>query len=1281
MAQLIYAIDGDLTGLANTINQAIGLIKQLDSQSGKIKFGSEGLQTLPATLSNIASGINQVKASADSANVSLSFAKGVQALDQLGSKLAVITGNSILFGDSLKAQEQELAAYQGALNKLLALGFEPLGADVTLLKTKIDDLTASIAAQNAVSIKVPQSTIVDKTQFTEPLADVATNTTGLTGAQVLIRDLDADLAAGKITAQEYAASIALIGQQTTATNIKLEQEEGILVGLKSQLDKLKTARINIADPADLAKQNALIQELEAEIGRLNNVGKTGFDAAGNSVQSFGKNIENTRTPVENLGKGLTRGFTYLRQIAYILPGIGIAGIFNLAFEGIAKAADGLDLFNTKLNQAKQNELALNSVLENTGKIAAGSQSNFKILTAAISDTTSSMKDRIDAAEELKKEFSNELANTSALTIVNKGLGASYDAITRSIYQQAAAEATISAIKDQESKKNALIAQQLEIQAKANLDIAKVKSPIEQGATGSSLTGAIQAQTISIAQQKKGIQDLADFRKNKIAPEIAVINNVIDQIIDAAGKEGEKLAKTLEGTNKLIQEPLKNFDAIIKASGSKADFENLKAALQAKLNALAPGDAQIAVLRAKILQVEEIIRNVYDIKLTKGGINIFANLQDELDKLIAKSNSLAASSGLTGYAAQVQKIASAFADIDTALSSLQGKVNRDLKSGKITSGQAAGLTSGIQGAQTQASLNEQRSLAAALVTEREKTNNDLQAIDDAFGVKQEQSRKRELADVQKLANDKISAIQAGLFTQEQIQNQFNASVAAANGNKDQIKTAQLVRDAEIQAAQDGTTEIIRIRQGLLSAQDAVNQKYLQKEQQLESSISDLQNQAIEDLSDKETNATNKIVASWGKRKTEAAKYFDQLRAIYPELSAIITKQQDTTNALFDQAKFKDVSVELSKNFASAMQSGVSTFVQDFYTSITTLGQQRQTIDDKYRQEYASATDDLTRQQIAQQEQIEKSATLSFGSIFSSLVSSAFSSFNKSILDSFTKKFTENIGSTLISPNSDQLGIKVSGQQFSNSVTSAAQSFSAIINQAATALSLKLNPPTSIAGISGGLSADNAELGASSAGGQIAADISGAGDAFNGEVDSAGNTFSSNVVSASNTASTVTTGAATTAAGHISSASAGIAAAASLLGGFISGATSPTSSAGQGIGGALQGAGEGALIGSVFGPEGTIIGAAAGGLIGLASGLLGASKAKKQEELQQKQLEQQQETNALLARQNALAYTSSIIGRMTTQGIITGADINAFGELTATVSGKDLQFVLSRNGNGR
>jgi hypothetical protein len=133
-------------------------------------------------------------------------------------------------------------------------------------------------------------------------------------------------------------------------------------------------------------------------------------------------------------------------------------------------------------------------------------------------------------------------------------------------------------------------------------------------------------------------------------------------------------------------------------------------------------------------------------------------------------------------------------------------------------------------------------------------------------------------------------------------------------------------------------------------------------------------------------------------------------------------------------------------------------------------------------------------------------------------------------------------------------------------------------------------------------------------------------------------------------------------------------AGIAGGLISGATNRTSSAGQAVGGALTGAAAGFAVG---GP----IGAALGGVLGAVSGLLGASKARKEErELQKKQLEEAQKQTEIL-RQNATNYTSSIIGRMTDQGVLTNVEVGAFGQLKAVVNGKQIDFILDRTNNSR
>lgn len=135
-------------------------------------------------------------------------------------------------------------------------------------------------------------------------------------------------------------------------------------------------------------------------------------------------------------------------------------------------------------------------------------------------------------------------------------------------------------------------------------------------------------------------------------------------------------------------------------------------------------------------------------------------------------------------------------------------------------------------------------------------------------------------------------------------------------------------------------------------------------------------------------------------------------------------------------------------------------------------------------------------------------------------------------------------------------------------------------------------------------------------------------------------------------------------------------AGILGSVVSGIAPKTSFAGQGIGGALTGAATGAVAGSVVPGIGTVVGGIIGGAVGLIGGLFGAGKARKQEALQKRQLAEQEKQTKLLERANSLAYTTSIIGKNTTQGVITQIDANAFGELTARVSGRDLVFAIDK-----
>ena len=125
---------------------------------------------------------------------------------------------------------------------------------------------------------------------------------------------------------------------------------------------------------------------------------------------------------------------------------------------------------------------------------------------------------------------------------------------------------------------------------------------------------------------------------------------------------------------------------------------------------------------------------------------------------------------------------------------------------------------------------------------------------------------------------------------------------------------------------------------------------------------------------------------------------------------------------------------------------------------------------------------------------------------------------------------------------------------------------------------------------------------------------------------------------------------------------------FAGSAVSSLTPQTSSGGQAVGGALSGA----AAGMAFGPWGAAIGAVAGGV----SGLIKAGKSKKQERLQQQQLEEQKKANALLERMSALTYASQIIGQKTEYGIVSGVRRNEFGQIVSVVQGQDIIMVADR-----
>lgn len=1190
MAVLEYSITGDNSGLLSATNGAI------------------------ANIENLTKSINN-------ANVSLQFKNGIAALDNLSQKLLVVQGNATLFGDGVANQTQQISAYQSAINSLLSNGYDPMDADVQRLKAHIDELNASIKS-------TPQ-----RGASTQEFNDNSGHSAGieyLTSNPSVkapgIQELNAQLAAGTINAQEYAQALAganstanTLGQTTRQTSQAIIQEEGYILGLKQTLQQLNAQKLN-APYQNLSALNSEIQQTEIAITQATNMGRVGFDSLGNSIKS-------TTQSTSRLGGGLSGSFGYLRQIAYILPGIGIAGIFNLAFEGIAKAANELGVFNSRLTVAESNLNNLNEVSKNASKQYGEQATNLRILYAAATDVNNSQNDRLLAVRELQKEFPDYFKNISTEKILNGESSGIYKQLTVDILENAKAKAAATKISQLAAKQLDADFEKQKIYSARQSELSKVSERVVQRGVGANSDQLFTtSKSVLEKQAKDEINKRADLARNVQDQNKKDLQQQIDFLIAFAGGNN-KIAKALSTGN-------------------------------------TPTD--------------------------KNTENTFEALKKQLDDVLAKSDHLSDQSGLTGYALQVQKITDKYFDLNRQLDEVVRKAGVDLKGGKITTSQFGILTSTASTDRSQLEKDSSKQLKDAKIKDAQNTADAITKINNDFGVKQASGYNEELSKIKRLYDGIISAATEGTQTLAQIEENYQNAITKANGNNRALDAARANYDAQIQQANDAQAKILAAKADLLPAIQAIDEKYIQQEQQTYDKIVDIANQALTALDDGEASRTDKINSEWQKRIASANAYFDKLRnlAVSSKLpqSSIdnINSVQAQVNSVLSAANFKKVSEEISKNFAGAMQSSVQGFVSNFYTSITSLGTARQSIDEKYATQLANAQDQATRDQINRIKELEKQSTTSFGAIFSDLVSKFNSTFNQSIIQGFTKQFTENLGKTLLAPTASQLTIspeEQSAQQVSTLLKSAGSSLADQIRQAGLDF-YNTTKGGAVDGLLSGASGGSSlvpGLTANQGLGSFAPNADGT-VAFGETVASSstllGDTFKTSATAttdAANESANLTKGA----ANHLSTKIAAAAAGLSLAGGLVSGATSPTSKVGQGVGGLLQGAGQGAIIGSVIPGIGTVAGAAIGGAIGLISGIFSASKAQK--ELQAQQLAEQQQQTALLKA--SLAYTSSIIGRDTANGIVTGVSVGAFGQLTATVSGKDLQFVLDRNANGR
>lgn len=160
--------------------------------------------------------------------------------------------------------------------------------------------------------------------------------------------------------RDHKKILKLQAEQATASNRAVVQSQKEQAANKSLRDDYYQLTLALKDQAT-AYSNLFINK-----GKNDPATKAALAQYGETAGVIGqidKKLQSAQPAAFGLGKGLSTMYNHLRMIAYILPGIGVAGIFNLAIQAVQGLIELMDGYNDDLNKILTKEDEHNKYLK------------------------------------------------------------------------------------------------------------------------------------------------------------------------------------------------------------------------------------------------------------------------------------------------------------------------------------------------------------------------------------------------------------------------------------------------------------------------------------------------------------------------------------------------------------------------------------------------------------------------------------------------------------------------------------------------------------------------------------------------------------------------------------------------------------------------------------------------------------------------------------------------------------------------------------------------------
>lgn len=512
---------------------------------------------------------------------------------------------------------------------------------------------------------------------------------GLAGTRVAdsgvgeyIRLLEKDLKAGTITAKEYEAELARIA---TTKPIGADgahyiaEQTGLLEKQRSKLEDLRLSQEKATKTTDLRNYNVKIEEITTSIRRLTNVGKTGFDELGDKITrsterpigaynrliaaakmyknmaatstnpdiiaKYNRKLQETElqiTRTGNIGKAgfdklgnaikgtqnpINKAFSGLTKMAYLIPGIGLAGIVAFAVGPILEYIKNLDLLGKKIGDAVRMRKVLSDATLKGNQDSQSEITSLRIQYRAITDGNIPLSQRKKIYSDIQKDYPKYFANLSFEAAQADKTSEAYNLLTGAIMATARAKAysdkiTENSIRSLSNDEKVAELEAKNLKNKQKLEDAKKINNASIGQAGSGEGGNVYSQSReadalrSVAIVQKEINNLKTDSKILNEQNLALEKKALGEI-----QKGASLNKPVGGKAAIADK----VDATVNAA---AKLQQKVADLQAEFGrkTLTKDEAELQALRDKFVKIaNEVARFNADpknkIKVTTDGLDI------------------------------------------------------------------------------------------------------------------------------------------------------------------------------------------------------------------------------------------------------------------------------------------------------------------------------------------------------------------------------------------------------------------------------------------------------------------------------------------------------------------------------------------------------------------------------------------------------------------------------------------------------------------------------------